>query len=68
MSRRAANEMKKSGLLAQTPVEHEHDGVRVLGPGVIATTEEPGEVGSVINWEGVNYYPEPAEERQGRQP
>lgn len=34
-------------------------GTRALGPDIIATAEEPGEPGSVINWRGVNYVPQP---------
>lgn len=39
-------------------IDTRHLGAQDLGTGVIATAEEPGELGSVINWRGVNYVPQ----------
>lgn len=45
--------------LAAAEAGHGLGGARTLGQGVIATAEGPGEPGSVINWEGANYVPQP---------
>jgi len=42
------------------PAEHEPGvgGARLLGPEIIATSDEPGSPGSVLNWQGANYVPQ----------